>query len=622
MTGGYLVSAPPPRPLMVFDGDCGFCRFWVARWRIRLAERVDFEPSQSAGPRFPEIPPESFSRAVVLILPTGEFFEGAHAVFRALAIGGKKWPLWFYVHLAGFRDVADLAYEAIASHRTPAARVTGWMWGSDPRPPTYRRASALFLRLLGLIYFTAFVSLWVQVHGLIGARGILPIARFLEWAQSRVPDASRFWLLPTLCWFNSSDRFLDLLCGVGAGASLVVTAGVAPAASLAVAWVSYLSLTVAGQTFLEFQWDMLLLETGFLAIFLAPPVFGRWRGNPSPTRAIRLLLGWLLVRLMLSSGIVKLSSGDPTWRSLTALRYHYFTQPLPPWTAWFASHLPAGLQTASCLALFAIELGVPFLIIAPRRIRHSAAAVIALLQVAIIATGNYAFFNLLTLALCVLLLDDTAFPEAKPGREEESRVARPRAWPRTVILPLTGILVLATVVVFSGAFREPMGWPQPVVRFVELLAPLRVANGYGLFSVMTTSRPEIVVEGSNDGSRWVPYEFRWKPGDLRRRPLFVAPHQPRLDWQMWFAALGGYEENPWFLRFAARLLEGSPDVLRLLDEDPFGGHPPKYIRAQVYEYRFTDAATRRRTGAWWTREPMGLYCPILSRELLSEEAFR
>jgi hypothetical protein len=229
---------------------------------------------------------------------------------------------------------------------------------------------------------------------------------------------------------------------------------------------------------------------------------------------------------------------------------------------------------------------------------------------------------LLTLALCLLLVDDTAFPPA--GKETgTSTPAVPGAWPRALIASVSAVVIAATVVVFSGAFRAPIDWPPPLVTFVRAIAPLRIANGYGLFSVMTTSRPEIVVEGSMDGVRWLPYEFRWKPGDLRRRPSFVAPHQPRLDWQMWFAALGGYEENPWFIQFAARLLEGSPDVLRLLQRDPFAGSPPRYVRGLLYEYRFTDAATRRRTGQWWSREPAGLYCPVLSRDLLeSQEALR
>ena len=605
---------------MIFDGDCGFCRFWVARWRLRLEGRVDFEPSQTAAARFPEIPAEAFARAVQLVLPTGEFFEGAEAVFRALALGGKRWPFWMYAHLAGFRDATDLAYEGIANHRDIAARTTHWIWGTDPRPSTYERSSALFVRVLGLLYIVAFVSLWVQIHGLIGARGILPIGKFLEWAQSRVPGPSRFWLLPTLSWLDPSDRFLDVLCGAGTAASLAVTAGMAPPLLLGIAWVLYLSLTVSGQTFLEFQWDLLLLETGFLAIFLAPPVFRRWRGSsPPPTRAVRLLLWWLLFRLMLSSGIVKISSGDPTWKNLTALRFHYFTQPLPPWTAWFASQAPAWAQTVSCALLFGIELAAPFLILFPRRVRHAGAAILALLQVAIIATGNYAYFNFLTLALCVLLLDDTAFPARRGAAEEPARALRP-AWPRAWIVSMTAVVVIATTVVFTGAFRTPMGWPQPLVAFMRTLAPLRIANGYGLFSVMTTTRPEIVVEGSDDGTRWKAYEFRWKPGDPMRRPSFVAPHQPRLDWQMWFAALGGYEENPWFIQFCARLLDGSRPVSALLAKDPFAGRAPRYVRAIVYDYRFTDRAARSRTGAWWAREPVGLYCPVLSKEMLRSEA--
>ncbi len=235
------------------------------------------------------------------------------------------------------------------------------------------------------------------------------------------------------------------------------------------------------------------------------------------------------------------------------------------------------------------------------------------LQALILLTGNYCFFNLLTIALCVLLLDDPVWPR----RIRNWRSGGPSvgvAWPRWIVGPVAAtVLVLGVLQMFT---LSPFGldWPEPLLWFRRVAAPLRIVNGYGLFAVMTTSRPEIVVEGSDDRSKWRPYEFKWKPGDPSRPPSFVEPHQPRLDWQMWFAALGRYEENPWFLAFALRLLEGSKDVTALLAENPFRDHPPRYIRAALYQYTFTSLAERRATGDWWKRTPQGLYLPEVSLE--------
>ena len=606
---------------MIFDGDCGFCRLWILRWRSITTDRVEYAPSQQVAARFPEIPPEAFARSVQLVLPSGEVFEGAEAVFRALArVPGRGIGLWLYRKVPGVRPLTESAYRFIARHRSAALRVTRALWGARMEKPTYALASALFLKLVGICYFAAFVSLWVQADGLIGSGGILPVARFLEWARSQ-SGSERYWLLPTLCWLDASDGFLHLLCGTGSLASLLLIAGMAPAVCLALCWAAYLSLSVAGQTFLEFQWDLLLLETGFLAIFLAPPALSRRIARASPISSTALLLlRWLLFRLMFSSGAVKLVSGDPTWRNLTALQYHYETQPLPPWTAWFLHQLPPSFHRFSALLLFSIELAVPFLIVAPRRLRLFAAATMAGLQILIAASGNYAFFNLLAIALCLLLVDDAAFPErARRGRAGQAG-APGRAWPRGLTAALAASILLVSAIQFGETLGLRVPWPVPVLRLARLAVPFRSVNSYGLFAVMTTIRPEIVLEGSNDATGWLPYEFRWKPGDPLRRPGFVAPHQPRLDWQMWFAALGSYETNHWFLEFAARLLRGSPDVRRLLAKDPFPKRPPRYLRAVLYRYRFTDFKTLRRTGAWWRRERVGLYCPLLSLEALRQSA--
>jgi hypothetical protein len=296
------------------------------------------------------------------------------------------------------------------------------------------------------------------------------------------------------------------------------------------------------------------------------------------------------------------------------------------------------VQQLSCLILFGLELILPFLIFAPRRLRQIPCVSFLALQLLILLTGNYCFFNLLSIVLCLVLLDDSAlvrlFPqkcrwliqlpvrpqpiEDPPGKEPEtvsSPPAPPRRllrWPIQVTFPLTCIALVIPAMQLGALLRVRVPWPSPVVALYRWVSPFRSFNNYGLFAVMTTNRSEIVVQGSTDGVNWVDYEFKYKPGDLKRRPRFVAPHQPRLDWQMWFAALGDYQHNFWFVEFCFRVLSGSPEVVGLLQRNPFPRAPPRYVRAVLYEYHFTDFATRRRTGAWWRREPKGQYLPVLS----------
>ena len=606
------VAQPPAKPLLIYDGLCGFCRRWIERWKGETGDAVDYAPSQEVAARFPEIPAEVFARSVQLVLPTGVVLEGAEAVFQSLAIapsGGLA--LHLYRSVPGFAAASEWAYDRVARHRDAASTLTRLLWGKRIERPEFRKSSEIFLRLLAVCYLAAFVSLWVQIDGLVGSRGVQPVARYLAAVRAQV--GTRVDLVPTLSWIDSSDGFLHVQCAAGVAASLLVLGGLAPAASLAVCWALYLSLAVAGQVFLEFQWDSLLLETGFLAIFLASRRVRSWRETSRPSRTALFLLRWLLFRLIFLSGFVKLASGDREWRSLTALRYHYETQPLPPWTAWYLHHAPASFQTFSCAVMFAIELGAPLLIFAPRRLRLFACGAMIFLQLAIAATGNYAFFNLLAIALALLLLDDAALPgKARPM----ATPAESRRWPRAVVGPIAALLLFASGVEVAATVFRLRSLPSPAVRVVQWLLPFRSVNTYGLFSIMTTTRPEIVLEGSDDRQNWRPYEFRWKPGALSRRPAFVAPHQPRLDWQMWFAALGSAEEQPWFLGLVLRLLEGSPPVLRLLETNPFPDSPPRWIRAVLYDYRFTDAGERRFSGNWWRRRETGTYLPPVTREML------
>ncbi len=487
----------------------------------------------------------------------------------------------------------------------------------DPAPPetarapdraTYVLSRWLFLRLLGVVYLVAFVSLAVQITGLVGERGVLPARAFLERAHA-LYGSEAYRLFPSLCWLGASDGVLRTLAWGGAALALLLVAGVAQVAVLALLWLVYLSLSVVGQEFLWFQWDALLLETGLLAILYAPlqwlPSLERER---EPSTVARWLVWALLFKLVFLSGVTKLASGDPTWRDLTALDFHFWTQPLPPWTAWYAARLPEWLHRGMTLAMLGIELVVPWLIFVPERlgrVRLAAGALLVLGQFGIAFTGNYGFFNLLSLVLCVLLVPDgvlrRVLPLAlAPGPPE------PR-WRELAVRGLVCVLAVLSALAFvreiSGTLgNRPGTLDSPLLRAV---APFRSVNGYGLFRVMTRERPEIVIEGSADGVHWQEYEFRWKPGELTRRPGFVAPHQPRLDWQMWFAALDPERAREWLGSLVGHLLRGTPEVLALLGRNPFPARPPRYVRLAYYHYRFSTPDERARTGAWWERTRAG-----------------
>ena len=453
----------------------------------------------------------------------------------------------------------------------------------------------LFTRLLGLIFLAAFVSLGVQIEGLVGQAGILPLTNSLE--QLRIEfGQSAYWRQPTLFWLDASDSSLRLSCVAGALLSLMATLGRATYWSLAGCYALYLSLVTAGQVFTAFQWDMLLLESGFLALFLA-----------SRSPIIILLFRFLIFRFMLLGGVVKLASGDPTWRGLTALNYHFETQPLASPIAWYAHHLPPGLLAAITACVLIIELVVPFLVWLPRPGRLFAAFSFILLQTSIILTGNYGFFNVLTLALCLFLFEDRDLRHV-PGVGQfpaSSAAVRPPSPLGQASAALMAAIVLITLSVLSGPGRSSGYEPGPLYRFARTVSDFGLVNGYGPFAIMTTERREIGVEGSPDGVNWLAYDFRYKP-DATDKPLgWNIPHQPRLDWQFWFAALGNPSSQPWLTALMQRLQEGAPPVLGLLRHNPFPEVPPLYVRLVIDRYHFTSPEERRQTGEVWRRERIG-----------------
>ncbi|HVU10076.1 MAG TPA: lipase maturation factor family protein [Phototrophicaceae bacterium] len=604
--------------VLVYDGACSFCRLWVEHWHQLTGDEVHYAPSQAAAGQYPQIAPEQFARAVQLILPDGTVYSGAQAVFYLLKdTPNRGWMLWLYQHIPGFGTLSELVYRLIAAHRNLFYWLTIILWGHNLGPHRYVLSRWLFLRVLGLIYLVAFLSLAVQIRGLIGSQGILPITEYLQRIAAVYPTPDRYVAFPTLVWINSSDAFLQALCIGGALLAVLLILDIATIPALALLWLLYLSLFNAGQDFLGFQWDILLLEVGFLAIFLDSfHILPRLSRQRSPSLVVIWLFRLLLFRLMFMSGVVKLASGDPTWRNLTALDYHFWTQPLPTPLAWYMAQLPPTfLQLATAFTFF-VELICPFLFFLPRRLRMIGASLTILLQLIILLTGNYTFFNYLAIALCILMFDDDALRHLFPRRMREMRLPRPSRIKQIIAVPLALVLIFVggeIVLNLVDSRISPSTLPPPLASIYNRATRLYLVNGYGLFAVMTTTRPEIIVEGSNDGKTWLPYEFPYKAGDVNRSPVYVAPYQPRLDWQMWFAALGqNYQSNPWFVNFVYRLLQGSPDVLALLADNPFPDKPPTYIRAVLYQYRFTTADQRGATGAWWTRTQVGDYLPSVS----------
>ena len=479
------------------------------------------------------------------------------------------------------------------------------------RQTSFATGTRFFVALLAVAHAAAFGSIWIQSAGLIGPSGILPAGRYFAAAKEQI--GARAWFeLPSLCWIFGTGHFIDVLCATGIALSGLLLAGFAPALCLALLWACYLSLVSAGQIFFYFQWDILLLESTLVAIFLVPWTLGRPRGPHDPPRLARYLIWWLLFRLMFLSGIVKLTSGDPTWRHLTALTFHYQTQPLPSPLAWYAQQFPAWIQMVSCFIMFAVELGAPLCILGPRKVRHAAALSLVALQVVIALTGNYAFFNLIAIGLCLTCLDDAWWRRWRRGAQADVAGARQAILPagrlsRTLLRWFAALSVGVTF--FKSVASMSQGAANsPLVRIVEeSVGPFLSFNTYGLFAVMTVERPELIIEGSDDGNDWREYALPYKPGDLDRRPRWVAPYQPRLDWQLWFAALDSADASPWVGTLCERILRGDSAVLGLFSRNPLPGRPPHSVRVVRYRYEFTDGPERARTGNWWRRTPIDFY---------------
>ena len=506
----------------------------------------------------------------------------------------------------------------------------------------------IFLRALGGIYFSAFFSLVFQIRGLIGPNGILPANEYLKAVARQLGHGGGIWYAPTLLWLRSGDGFVLAICWIGMIASLLLVLNFWPRGMLAICFVCFLSFVSAAQDFSGYQSDGMLLEAGFISLFFAPRGFRPGLGAASwPTRASLFLLQWEWFRIYFESGVAKILGGDPEWRHFTAMDEYYQNGPLPTWVGWYVQHLPHWFHWSTAVATMVLELGLVWMFLLPRRWRIVCFCIVTPWEVGVILTANYTFLNYLVLGLGFLLLDDRFVArflpktwkanfsllqvesgEAQTGDEPQTTLGifkpgRPRAETRAVswtwrwrVMKLSlGSAMLfwifyATVAEMVWMFGEV---PLPTSP-VAALEPLRIANRYGLFGIMTRGRYEIEFQGSNDGKNWITYPFRFKPQELNGAPGIYAPYQPRFDWNLWFASLGGWREYPIVPRTEIRLLDNDNDVLRLFAGNPFASAPPREVRAVLWQYWFTSMQEKRTTGFWWRREFVGLYAPTLERD--------
>ena len=530
------------------------------------------------------------------------------------------------------------------------ARAIRWLF--DPRQGATNQFLPrwLFLRAIGLIYFSAFLSLLSQIRGLIGPDGILPASEYLD-TVAKSAAAARFWYAPTLFWFSSSSHMLMAVCWLGLAASVFVIFNIFPRTSLFACFVAFLSFVAAAGEFAGYQSDGMLLEAGFIVLFLAPMGFRPGLGvTQPPIRAGIFLLLWEWFRIYFESGVAKIGSGDVQWRNFTAMDEYYQNGPLPTWVGWYIQHFPHWFHATTAFLTLALELVLVFMLFLPRRWRVVCFFIVTPWQLGVILTANYTFLNYLVLALGIFLLDDRFLQRLIPARwkekwetapalqsgTEETRsseepgeaggetavIAAQPDWTQSFRHQLANLQLTLTCVMFVWLFYASstllvwMLWqsaPLPSGPVVAL-EPFRIADRYGLFARMTRGRYEIEFQGSNDGKNWITYNFRNKPQDPHEAPRIYAPYQPRFDWNLWFASLSDWRSDPIVVRTEERLLAGSSDVAALFKSNPFPQEPPRVVRAVIWQYWFSTRKEKREQGIWWTRQLLGLYAPTLERQ--------
>src|SRR6266481_874435 len=512
------------------------------------------------------------------------------------------------------------------------ASVLRWLFDSERGISGRLLPRWIFLRALGLIYYSAFFSLLAQIRGLIGPHGILPAGEYLQALAERFGHAG-YWYAPTLLWFSSGSYAVTGICWAGMIASLLLVLNFWPRGMLAVCFICFLSFVSAARDFSAYQSDGMLLEAGFIALFFAPEGFRPgWGEESRPSRASLFLLVWECFRIYFESGVAKIMGGDPQWRNFTALDEYYQNGPLPTWIGWYMQHWPHWFHAATAFGTLALELGLVWTMFLPRRLRILCFLIVTPWQIGIILSANYTFLNYLVLALGFLLLDDQFllpyFPRFLKASYLSTKEAKPLAaptledkWRKKLPAQLSALKLAVTAVMLTWIFyatlvemvRMVKPWPASSM-LVSALEPFRIANRFGLFGMMTRGRYEIEFQGSDNGQTWLVYPFRFKPQNPSKAPGIYAPYQPRFDWNLWFASLSAWRQEPIVVRTEQNLLRGDTDVLLLFAGNPFPHGPPRQVRAVVWQYWFTTPDEKRSQGMWWRRQQLGLYAPTMERE--------
>jgi len=540
---------------MIWDGNCRFCELCADRFKYLAKGRIEFLPYQELKEKYPKAPDFDYQKSVYLFTKSGAF-NGAAAVFKYYNLIGKKFLFLLYQKSKLFENISEFFYEVIARNRNKFKVIGHFFYGSNFLPDKYRISAWIYGRALGLVGFVAFLSFWLQADILIGSNGIIPFVDDLKEVENYLvisdSNSSKWSIRPTLLWFSKTDIWLNTIIGLGLFSSILLLLGIVPPISIAISWLCYLSISVVSEPFLNFQWDTLLLEAYLLSVLFVPwVIIDRKENLKSPSLIGRYLIWLLIIKLMFESGLVKLtffsSEGTNAWRDLTALDFHYWTQPIPSWISYYLDLLPVFIDKASLWFMYYCELIVPFMIIFPRKIKRVACFSLIVFQVLIIISGNYGFFNLLSIVLCITLIDDQLIIKFFKNWNLQNNTIEIKSISYYIKNTFGSIILIFFIWTMLIFIKKDLHGSKPLNNKDELsflnrkvlafTQTTRSLNAYGLFRVMTIKRPEIIIEILGEDSLWVPIGFNYKPVEANKRPKLFFPHMPRIDWQMWFEAL-------------------------------------------------------------------------------------